>query len=154
MKIPLIRTFMALHKALFTLAGERLGWRAGKHEFLLLHNKGRKTGNDYTTPLSFFRDGEDYIVVASNWGQSDHPQWFLNLVDHPQTVIEVDAEEIPVAACRAWGNVREGLWELVTTENPQYRRYQAGVSRQIPVVILRPTISLHPIEMNKEYSEN
>ena len=137
MKIPLIKTFMAFHRALFQLAGEHLGWKAGKHNFLLLHNIGRKTGSDYTTPLSFFRDEEDYIIVASNWGQPEHPHWFLNLVDNPQTVIEVDAERIPVTASRAWGNERERLWEMVTAKNAQYFKYQAGVSRQIPVVILR-----------------
>jgi deazaflavin-dependent oxidoreductase (nitroreductase family) len=135
----MIRSFMAFHRALFQLAGNRLGWRAGKHNFLLLHNKGRKSGNDYTTPLSFFRDGEDYIVVASNWGQTEHPHWFLNLVDNPQTVIEVDAVRIPVTASRAWGIVRERLWEMVAQKNGQYLKYQAGVSRQIPVVILRPS---------------
>lgn len=133
-----IKTFMAFHKALLQLAGEHLGWRAGKHHFLLLHNTGRTSGKNYTTPLSYFRDGEDYILVASNWGRPNHPQWFLNLVDHPQTVVEIGAERIPVVSCRAWGDVRGRLWEVVTTKNPQYNRYQAGVSRQIPVVILRP----------------
>ena len=139
MNNPWIKIFMAFHKALLGLAGDRLGWRAGKHQFLLLHNTGRISGKNYTTPLSYFRDGEDFILVASNWGRPDHPQWFLNLADHPQTVIEIGSDQIPVTSCRAWGDVRERLWEMVTAENPQYRRYQAGLSRQIPVVILRPS---------------
>ena len=137
MKIPLIKTFMAFHKTLLGLAGDRLGWRAGKHQFLLLHNTGRLSGEEYTTPLSYFRDGEDFILVASNWGQTVHPHWFLNLVDHPQTLIEIGSDRIPVVASRAWGDVRERLWEMVIAENPQYHKYQAGISRQIPVVILR-----------------
>jgi deazaflavin-dependent oxidoreductase (nitroreductase family) len=78
-------------------------------------------------------------VVASNWGKEIHPDWFNNLMHHPQTTIQVRATSIPVEAYQAQGEEYKRLWELVTSQNGQYLQYQKGMVRQIPIVILKPT---------------
>jgi deazaflavin-dependent oxidoreductase (nitroreductase family) len=57
---------------------------------LLLTTLGRKTGKQRVTPVMYIRDGENYVVTASNAGREKQPTWFVNLQANPQTAIEVD----------------------------------------------------------------
>jgi F420H(2)-dependent quinone reductase len=99
---------------------------------------GRKSGKNYVTSLSYYRDGNTYLVVASNWGKEYHPDWFHNLMQHPQTTIQVGPTTIQVKAQQAHDQQYTRLWELVTHQNEQYLHYQKGLKRQIPIVILTP----------------
>jgi F420H(2)-dependent quinone reductase len=119
----------------------RLGNRMGKQSVLLLHTIGRKSGKHIMTSLSFYRDRETYLVVASNWGKEYHPDWLLNLLQHPITTIQVGPKTIPVEAHLAEEEEYKRLWTLVTHLNDQYIQYQKGLKRQIPIVILTPTAS-------------
>lgn len=119
----------------------RLGNSMGKQSVLLLHTIGRKSGLSYTTTLSYYRDGINYLVVASNWGKESNPNWLLNLMQLPRTTIQVNATTIPVDARIALGDDYLRLWELVTRQNSQYIRYQTGLKRKIPIVILSPKTS-------------
>ena len=133
-----IKFFTSANAFLFRMTGGRLGNRMGGQSVLLLHTVGRKSGKPYTTPLSYYRDGNAYLVVASNWGKEAHSAWFYNLLDHPRTTIQVGAKVIPVDARPAEGKEYERLWKLVTSQNNQYIKYQTGLARRIPVVILTP----------------
>jgi deazaflavin-dependent oxidoreductase (nitroreductase family) len=137
-----IKIFTSANAFLFRVSGGRLGNRMGGQSVLLLHTIGRKSGKPYTTPLSNYRDGNAYLVVASNWGKEEHPDWFQNLERHPRTTIQVGASVIPVEAHPAEGKEYERLWALVTRLNEQYIKYQKGTARRIPVVILTPTDTL------------
>ena len=46
---------------------------------LLLTTTGRKSGEPRTTPLIYRRDGDNYLIVASQGGLPDHPSWYKNL---------------------------------------------------------------------------
>jgi F420H(2)-dependent quinone reductase len=116
----------------------RLGNRMGRQSVLLLSTMGRKSGKNYVTSLSYYRDGNTYLVVASNWGKEYHPDWFHNLMQHPQTTIQVGPTTIQVKAQQAHDQQYTRLWELVTHQNEQYLHYQKGLKRQIPIVILTP----------------
>ncbi len=133
-----IKFFMAANAFLFRLTGGRLGNRMGGQSVLLLHTIGRKSGKAYTTPLSYYRDGKTYLVVASNWGKEVHSSWYYNLLRNPRTKIQVGAAVIPVEAYPAEGKEYERLWTLVTSRNEQYMKYQKGLARRIPIVILAP----------------
>ncbi len=115
-----------------------MGSQLGAQSVLLLRTVGRKSGKSFTNPLSFFRDGENYLVVASNWGQESHPNWFLNLMQQPRTTIQVKDRTIPVQARQAEGAEYERLWKVVTSRNSQYLQYQKGLARRIPIVVLKP----------------
>jgi deazaflavin-dependent oxidoreductase (nitroreductase family) len=129
---------MAVNVTLFRLSGGRLGSKMGKQSVLLLHTLGRKSGKPYTTPLAYFRDGQDYLVVASNWGKNKNPDWFQNLMRQPRTTIQVKNQTLPVEAHQVEGEEYERLWELVGSQNQQYLQYQEQTPRQIPIVILTP----------------
>jgi F420H(2)-dependent quinone reductase len=134
-----IKFFTSANALLFRTTGGRLGNRMGGQSVLLLNTVGRKSGQPRTNPLSYYRDGDSYLVVASNWGKAAHSAWYYNLLDHPRTTIQVGAAVIPVVARPAEGKEYDRLWDLVTRQNDQYLKYQKGLSRKIPIVILIPT---------------
>jgi deazaflavin-dependent oxidoreductase (nitroreductase family) len=103
---------------------------------LLLTTTGRKSGMARTTPLIFCRDGERLLLVASLGGYDRHPQWYLNLVEHPEVEVQVGADQIRMRAAPAGPDERERLWRVVTEVYPTYARYQDETVREIPVVTL------------------
>ena len=134
-----IKFFTNVNVFVYQITNGHLGNRMGRQSVLLLRTIGRKSGKNYTTSLSFYRDGDVYLVVASNWGKENHPDWFYNLMQHPRTTIQVEATSITVDAHQAQGAEYTRLWELVTRQNRQYLQYQKGLERQIPIMILTPT---------------
>ena len=77
---------------------------------LLLTTTGRRSGKARTTPLTFFRDGTDLVVIASNGGADRAPDWSLNLQQTPRAVVRIGADELVVTARPASGQQRERLW--------------------------------------------
>jgi len=134
----LTKVFVRANAFLFQITNGRLANRMGKQSVLLLHTVGRKSGKSYTTPLSYYRDGGNYLIVASNWGKEDPPDWFRNLVQHSNTTIQVKDTTIQVEAHQAEGEEYQRLWKVVTRLNSQYLDYQKTMTRQIPIVILTP----------------
>jgi len=115
--------------------GERgYNWRGT--EILLLTTKGRKSGEERTTPLIHRTDGDRWVIVASKGGTPEHPDWYLNLQDDPEIEIQVKDEKIPVTPSTAEGDERERLWKLMTEVWPDYDDYQGKTDRKIPVVVL------------------
>jgi deazaflavin-dependent oxidoreductase (nitroreductase family) len=105
---------------------------------LLLTTTGRRTGEPRTTPLIFGRDGEDYLIIASQGGAPTHPLWYLNLVADPDAQIQVRAEHIAVTAHAATDAEKPRLWKIMTEQWPNYDVYQTRTERPIPLVSLRP----------------
>ncbi len=116
--------------------GGRIGSNLAGMSILLLETIGRKSGRRYVTPLAFFRDGANYIIVASNGGSDRDPQWYRNLLARPQVTIQLRGRTIIVEARTATEEEYPRLWELVTRQNPMYLGYQNRTRRRIPLVIL------------------
>ena len=105
---------------------------------LLLTVRGRKTGRQRTTPLGYFRDGETFIVIASNGGRQRHPIWYLNLVATPDVEVQVDARRFQARAETVLGDERTRLWKALATINRSYEKMQQKNTRVFPVVRLTP----------------
>jgi deazaflavin-dependent oxidoreductase (nitroreductase family) len=105
-------------------------------ETLLLTTRGRKTGRLQRTALIYGRDGDRYLVVASNGGSKKHPSWYLNLADNPEVELQVGAERFAARALPATPAERAELWPVMTSIWPEYDKYQAKTERDIPLVIL------------------
>lgn len=128
----------AIHTTLYRSTGGRVGHAAGHLRNLLLTTRGRKTGEARTSPLTYLRDGDDYVLVASNGGADRHPAWWLNLSSDPAATIQVGTETIAVTARGATLEERARLWPKLKEYNPFYATYEQITAREIPVVILRP----------------
>lgn len=106
---------------------------------LLLHHRGRKTGRERVNPLQYRRHGQGFAVMATNGGSLWHPDWYLNLMAAPATVVEVGKETIAVRARTAQGEERDVLLggsRRPSARSGRYGGYQHFVGREIPVVIL------------------
>ena len=102
---------------------------------LLLTTTGAKSGRPLTKPLGFSRDGERYVVIASNGGGSTHPAWYHNLVANPRVTIEVGEDRFEARATVAEGDERARLYDQQAAQIPVFARYQQMTSRKIPVVV-------------------
>jgi deazaflavin-dependent oxidoreductase (nitroreductase family) len=103
---------------------------------LLLTTTGRRSGKARTTPLTFFREGDDLVVIASNGGSDRAPDWSLNLRQNPQATVRIGVQELAVTARTASAEERQRLWPGITATYAGYARYEQRTARPIPVVIL------------------
>lgn len=120
---------------LYRLTGGRIA-RLYDKDVLILTTRGRKSGKDRTVLLQFFRDGEQIVIVAANFGLATHPGWYHNLKATPMARIEildrtlqVRAEELPVAEATAF-------WPRILQRSPDYARFLKRTNRTIPLVRL------------------
>jgi deazaflavin-dependent oxidoreductase (nitroreductase family) len=145
LNIALQRLFMKAHVAIYRLTAGKVGShvsganpRIGERAFLLLTTTGRKSGQQRITPLFYLPDGENSIVVASNWGAATHPQWWQNLQANPHAQIQIRERIIPIIAHEADPEEHTRLWTILTARHPDFADYQRKTTRQIPLVILTP----------------
>ncbi len=133
-----VKILMALNIFLYRLTGGVLGGRMMGQNVLLLTTVGRKSGKERITPVNYFRDGENYLLVGTNWGKQGQAAWYLNLLRRPEAHIQVKRQVLAVTARPAGENEYGRLWGYVAGLNPFYPRYQAQTRRRIPIVVLTP----------------
>jgi deazaflavin-dependent oxidoreductase (nitroreductase family) len=107
--------------------------------FLVLHTTGRRSGAPRQTPLSYTKDGDAYVVIASDGGAPRHPDWYHNLEKRPDAEVEIGGRRRPVRAETVTGTERDRLWRQAVESFGGYAGYQTRTEREIPVVRLRPT---------------
>jgi deazaflavin-dependent oxidoreductase (nitroreductase family) len=113
------------------------GYFAGA-DVLLLVTKGAKTGVERASPLTFSRDGEQYVIVASKGGAPTNPAWFANLRANPTVTVETGGEKFEaMALALTSGPERDRLYDQHATKFPGFRDYVGQTSRTIPVVLLQ-----------------
>ena len=127
------RLFTGMHAKLIKISKGRIGGSS----VLALTHKGAKSGTVRDTPLMFFREGDDYLVVASAGGAPKHPGWYHNLMANPETTIAVGGETVAVTARDASAE-RDALWDKIVAEAPRFGPYAEKTDRTIPIVILSP----------------
>jgi deazaflavin-dependent oxidoreductase (nitroreductase family) len=104
---------------------------------LLLTTKGRRSGEERTTPLIYGRSGDDHLVVASNGGSAAPPGWYRNLQANPDDVeVQVKGDRFKVRPRDASPDEKPEMWKTMTAEWPAYDDYQKRTDREIPVVVL------------------
>jgi deazaflavin-dependent oxidoreductase (nitroreductase family) len=110
--------------------------------FASMTTTGARSGVSRTTAVIYFNDGDDVILIASNYGGTRHPSWYHNLKIHPDAVLQrggrcgrYTAEEVSDVA------ERERLFARghgVYSGFAQYRGRTAEIGRRIPIMRLRP----------------
>lgn len=106
---------------------------------VVLINRGAKTGEIRHTPLIYFTDGEDVILVASNGGYPKHPAWYHNVRAHPEVELSDGTVTARYRAREAEGAERQRLWEAGLGMYPGWATYQERTGgRRIPVMVLSP----------------
>ncbi|HZV51747.1 MAG TPA: nitroreductase family deazaflavin-dependent oxidoreductase [Candidatus Dormibacteraeota bacterium] len=106
---------------------------AGPERMLLLTTRGARSGRPRTVPVMYVRDGDRFVVFASNAGSRHHPGWYHNLVACPEATAEVGNRTLAVTAVVATGEERERLWRSFP-----FPEHQERSERPIPVIVLEP----------------
>ena len=130
----------------FRLTNGRIGsnWRIGEGfrkpvPTLLLDHVGRKSGTRFTTPLLYLDDGPNLVIVASQGGLPRNPQWYPNLLAHPETTVRLRSEGVRrVRARTVEGAERAELWPRLVELYADFEKYARWTDREIPVVVLEP----------------
>jgi deazaflavin-dependent oxidoreductase (nitroreductase family) len=105
---------------------------------LLLHHVGAKSGQPRVTPLVYFTQDDDVVVMASNYGGKKHPAWFHNVKANPEVTLQSRGREGRYRARVPIGEERDRLWELAKRHSIAYQRYESITDRHINVVVLSP----------------
>jgi deazaflavin-dependent oxidoreductase (nitroreductase family) len=134
---PVIQKVFDGHMALYRASGGRVGQHLpGAPPMLLLDHVGAKSGKKRTSPLGYFEDGDDVVVIASKGGDPRNPSWFHNLMANPDTEIQLGTERRVVHARPAGADERARLWPKAVETYRGYGGYQERTDRVIPLVIL------------------
>jgi len=120
----------------FHANGGKVGGPFEGASLLLLTTTGAKSGQLRTTPLVYMPDGDRLIIFASKAGAPTNPDWYHNLVAHPQATIEVGTETLAVTAVVITGEERDQLYARQAQKNPGFAEYQTKTTRRIPVIAL------------------
>jgi deazaflavin-dependent oxidoreductase (nitroreductase family) len=121
----------------FRAGGDIDGMR--RERLLLLTTTGARSGRSHTTPMMFHRDtGGRLLVIASNAGAAQDPDWYRNLVADPAVRVEIGDSAYPATATALTGADRDQAWTEIKAAYPFFADHEAKSGREIPVVELTP----------------
>ena len=103
---------------------------------IVLSTRGARTGAVRKTALMRVEHEGSYAVVASKGGAPSHPQWYFNLIAHPEVELQDGHEKHDFLAHEATGAEREEWWARAVEAFAPYAEYQEKTSRLIPVFVL------------------
>jgi deazaflavin-dependent oxidoreductase (nitroreductase family) len=111
----------------------------GGVEITMLTTTGAKTGRTSTLPVLCLPDGDDSILIASNYGRPHNPAWYHNLRANPRATIAVGGTSREVVAQELSGPDRERSYQRGEEIYPGFTHYPRWTKgRQIPVFRLKP----------------
>jgi deazaflavin-dependent oxidoreductase (nitroreductase family) len=144
-QIGLVRTAgiraLQVHQLIYDRSGGRIGHRMLGVPTLLLRTVGAKTGRPRTSCLTYARDGESYLVVASMGGAPVHPGWYHNLRADPAVEIQIgtSTQRATARVVNRGDAEYDRMWKIVNERNRnRYNGYQRSTERPIPIVVLTP----------------
>jgi deazaflavin-dependent oxidoreductase (nitroreductase family) len=121
----------------FHANGGKVGGTFEGAPLLLLTTTGAKSGQRRTTPLVYMPDGDRMIIFATKAGAPTNPDWYHNLVAHPQVTVEVGTETFEAASVVITGEERNRLYAQQAAKNPGFAEYETKTTRLIPVIALK-----------------
>ena len=117
----------------------RVGGYFEGRPLLLLHTTGARSGLERVNPVMYRTlDGGAVAVFASKSGAPTDPDWYHNVVAHPDVLAEIGTTQRRFRARTADGDERTEIWEQQKRDYPVFADYEANAPREIPVVILDP----------------
>jgi len=107
---------------------------------IVVTTRGAKSGKLRKNPVMKVEHDGEYALVASKGGAPANPEWYHNLVTHPDEVVLQDGPEpVAVAIRQVTGDEKATWWERAVAASPPDEEYQEKTARQIPVFIASPS---------------
>ena len=110
-----------------------------RERLVLLTTTGAQTFTPTTVPVMFTSTDHGILVVASNDGAHEEPQWFRNLVADPVVHVEEPDREYDGAARVLAERARDAAWARLTTDYPFFIDQQQKAGRELPLVEITKT---------------
>ncbi|KIA62490.1 hypothetical protein FG87_24730 [Nocardia vulneris] len=112
----------------------------GKIPLLILHHTGAKSGASRQTPLSYYDDHGNPVVVGSDNGSDKAPAWVHNLRADPRVRVELGREVRTATAKELSGSERDAVFAELVHVLPFQVGNQAKTARTLPLfrLILDP----------------
>jgi len=127
----------------------RMGGYFEGARLILLTTTGARTGTPHTAPVGYLPDGGDRIlVIASAGGAPRHPDWYRNLLAHPEVTVESGAFTYQARAEELTGEERDQAFARAVEADPGWAAYQEKTDRVIPVVALHQIAQGGPPNIN------
>lgn len=105
---------------------------------LLLTTVGHRTGRLHSVPLFYLGVAGGWVVVASNYGRSEHPAWSTNLLTDPTASIERDSQVLDVRARLLSEDEKRKVWPDLLELFDGWQQYENETQRSIRVFLLEP----------------
>ncbi len=100
---------------------------------------GRRTGRTRTTTLQLIKDGEEFIVVGSNWGSADEPGWVQNLAATSVVDVRRRGDRFQAEVRELTGDERDRAWTTIVAAWPNFEIAQSMAGgRTFRIFALRP----------------
>ncbi|BCJ29306.1 nitroreductase/quinone reductase family protein [Actinocatenispora sera] len=114
---------------------ETMGFGRG---LVLVHHRGARTGTERVNPVAAIRESADsWLIAASAGGADRNPDWYHNLVAHPDVSIETpDDGVVPVRAEDLARPERDAAWDRFKAMSDGFAGYEKKTARIIPVLRL------------------
>ncbi|MGO9220699.1 MAG: nitroreductase family deazaflavin-dependent oxidoreductase [Streptosporangiaceae bacterium] len=134
-----MKTMSQVHRAIVHLSGGQVLGSAFGMPVVELHTTGRTSGLPRSTMLTApVTDGDRVVLVASKGGDDRDPDWYRNLLAHPEIELTMAGQRRPMRARRASPAEKAELWPRVVAAYSGYAGYQRRTERDIPLVICEP----------------
>ncbi len=134
-----MKSMSQVHRAIVHLSGGQVLGSAFGMPVVELHTTGRTSGHPRSTMLTApVTDGDRVVLVASKGGDDRDPDWYRNLLAHPEIELTMAGQRRPMQARRASPAEKAELWPRVVAAYPGYAGYQRRTERDIPLVICEP----------------
>ena len=138
--------FHPAHRRLYRWSGGRgVVSRALGVDMILVTMTGRRSGDARTIPLAAIRDGDAWVLVATNAGKPKMPAWVHNLRSHPTVEVAHREQVGPHRAREAEGDEHGRLWSAAVAAYPGFAVYRERTTRPIPLFVLEPVV-IAPVE--------
>jgi deazaflavin-dependent oxidoreductase (nitroreductase family) len=127
------------HRSIVRVSGGRIGTSAFGMPVITLHTVGRTSGRTHSTMLTVpVMESDRIVLVASKGGDDRDPDWFRNLMAHPDAELTMGDKRRLVRARLATEEERVELWPRVVATYKPYGSYRKRTKREIPLVICEP----------------
>ena len=118
--------------------GGKVGGQFAGAPLLLLHTVGAKSGRTRVSPMMYQKVDGGYAVFASKGGAPTNPDWYHNLLAHPQVRAEIGTGTVDLVARLTEGDERDRIWNAQKAAYPGFAEYERKTTRSIPVFVLEP----------------
>jgi deazaflavin-dependent oxidoreductase (nitroreductase family) len=122
--------------ALYESSGGAKGTTLRGMPVVVLTSTGARSGKVRKNVVMRVEHDGSYAVVASLGGSPKNPEWYHNLVAHPEVELQDGPERHDYVARAVHGAERDLWWERAVAAYPDYAEYQTRTDRVIPVLVL------------------